>query len=127
MSPVQYPTGANGEHEFAVLPIDEYRRLVKRDMDATDIESARRAENDEDLPWEMVKRLLDGDNPIKVWRRHRGLTQAQLAETVGVNAGYLSQIETGRKRPSLSLARSLSAALDVMMDDLVVAVGEKAG
>ncbi len=123
MSPVQFLTDSNGEEEFAVLPIDEYRRLVKQDMDAMDVEAAGEAEGDEDLPWAMVRRLLDGENPIGAWRRHRGLTQARLAGIVGVKAGYLSQIETGHKKPSLSLVKSLAMALDVMIDDLVAGDG----
>lgn len=31
-------------------------------MDAIDIEAAREAEGDEDLPWGMVRRRLDGEN-----------------------------------------------------------------
>ena len=46
--------------------------------------------------------LLDGDNPIKIWRTYRGLTQAELAQRAGISVPYLSQIEnqkrTGQQR-----------------------------
>jgi hypothetical protein len=38
------------------------------------------ARDEEAIPYELVKQLLEGGNPIRLWRQHRGLTQAQLAE-----------------------------------------------
>jgi transcriptional regulator with XRE-family HTH domain len=32
---------------------------------------------------------------IREWRKHRGLSQEQFAERVGITKGYLSKIETG--------------------------------
>lgn len=46
------------------------------------------------LPLDVLKRLLDGKHPLKVFHRHRALTQKQLADFTGLNATYLSQIET---------------------------------
>ncbi len=37
------------------------------------------------IPWELSKRLSDGDNPIRVWREYRGMTQAALAEAADVS------------------------------------------
>jgi hypothetical protein len=35
---------------------------------------------------------------IREWRKHRGLTQVQLAERVGMYQGNLSKIESGSRR-----------------------------
>lgn len=46
--------------------------------------------------------------------RHRaGLTQEQLADTVGVSSGMIALIETGRRQPGADLLERLAAALAV--------------
>ena len=93
--------------------------------EAEDIRDADRAMRelergeDELIPGEMVARLLDGEPPVKVWREHRGLTQAQLAERAGVTQGAVAQIESGKRRGSVDLLRKLAAALEVDVDDLI--------
>ncbi len=77
-----------------------------------------RERNDEAFPLELVERLHEGVNPIKVYRKHRGLTQAALAERVGLSAMYLSQIETGRRQGSTKALRKIARALAVDLDDL---------
>ena len=71
------------------------------------------------LPAEAVRRLVDGEHPLRVWREHRGLTLAALADRVGVKKAYLSQVETRRRDGPADLYKRLAAALDVAIDDLV--------
>jgi transcriptional regulator with XRE-family HTH domain len=52
-------------------------------------------------------------------RRARGLTQAALAERIGVRPNQLSLYESGRSEPSLGVLRQLAIALSVSCDDLV--------
>jgi len=115
----------DGKPEYAVVPIDTYRDLLEkaemleeiRDFD----EAVRELENGEDelIPGELVDRLLDGEPPVRVWREHRGLTQAQLAARAGVTQGAVAQIESGARQGSVELLRKLAAALNVDLDDLV--------
>jgi transcriptional regulator with XRE-family HTH domain len=35
---------------------------------------------------------------IREWRKHRGLTQEQFSERIGLERSYISMIETGRRR-----------------------------
>lgn len=58
-----------------------------------------------------LDRLLAGENAVKVWREHRGLTQATLAKRAGINAHYLSQIETGARHASDEVLADLQHAL----------------
>ena len=67
----------------------------------------------------MVYALLDGDNPIRVWREHRGLSQQQLAETAGISKPYLSQLEAGKREASQRVIRRLAKTLRVDLDDLI--------
>ena len=57
---------------------------------------------------------------IKFWRQQRNLTQEQLAETVELTPGFISLIETGKKRASLETLLSLCCALNITLNDLLV-------
>jgi DNA-binding XRE family transcriptional regulator len=93
--------------QMVVLPLAEYERLVEAVEDAADIRAydgakRRLAEGrDESIPAEFVDRILNGENKIRVWREYRGLTLKALAETSGLAAAYLSQIETGKREGTI--------------------------
>lgn len=88
--------------------------------DAADVAAydAAKARNEESFPAEIADRLIAGENPIKVFRKYRGLTQKQLAKQAKTAAAYLSQIETGRRTGSVKLLRRLAGELGVGLDDL---------
>src|SRR6266542_2335883 len=73
----------------------------------------------ERVPIELVDRLLAGENPVKVWREHRGLSQRDLAARAGLNFAYLSQVETGSRNGSIQTVKKLAEALGVDLDDLI--------
>jgi transcriptional regulator with XRE-family HTH domain len=52
--------------------------------------------------------------------RRAGLTQARLADMIGITPGYLSNLVSGRRKPSLDLLQKLAAALGVHVTDLYV-------
>ena len=116
--PHQIIRDARGQPEYAVLPYTEFVRLSRSEEDLEDRQMAEAALVEESLPCPMAKRLLEGASPIKLWREHRGLSQRQLAEAVGARATYVSQLETGRKRPSLDMAIALARTLSVTVDAL---------
>ena len=107
-----------------VLPESDYAALIERLEDAEDIASAtavleRLKRGDEELvPAELVERLLVGDNPITVWREHRGMTISALAEKAGLSQSYLSQIESGKREGRIGVLVRLARALSVDLDDL---------
>jgi len=70
------------------------------------------------LPATFLSRLLEGESPLLLWREHRGLTQRQLAERIGVRASYLSEVERGLKPGSLSLMTRAAAVLEVSVEEL---------
>ncbi len=55
---------------------------------------------------------------IRKKREEKGLTQAQLAETVGVTAKAVSKWETGAGLPDVSLFEPLAAALSLSVTEL---------
>jgi DNA-binding XRE family transcriptional regulator len=57
---------------------------------------------------------------IKHVRSHvRGYTQRELADLAGVTPSYISQVECGRRIPSLILAMRLSLALNTTQERLL--------
>lgn len=50
---------------------------------------------------------------IRAMRRARGLTLAELAAASGKSVGFLSQVERGRKSPSVGTLQSIAEALSV--------------
>ena len=70
------------------------------------------------LPAELVRRLIDGEHPVRIWRAHRGLTREALAAAARIAPSYLTEIETRRKPGSFTALAKLAAALHVSLDDL---------
>ena len=119
----------DGKPEWAVLPYEEYLKLVEqaellediRDFD--EIRAAIDRGEQELIPAEVVNAILDGKNPIKVWREFRSLTQQQLSERVGISKPYLSQLETGKRTGTTEVLAAIAKALDVSLEQ--VAATEK--
>lgn len=116
----------HGQPEWAVLPYAEYEALVEAaemlaDVQAYDEAKARLAAGEEIVPAEVVYALLDGANPIAVWRKHRGLTQQALAGQAGISKAYLSQLESGKRSGAAEVLARIAHALRVDLDDLVSA------
>ncbi len=78
-----------------------------------------KAEGGELFPAEIVDRLLAGERPVAVYRKYRGVTQKQLATAAGINAVYMSQIETGKRAGSLKTLAAIAKALEVEPGDLI--------
>lgn len=57
-------------------------------------------------------------NRLKDARKEKKLSQAQLAEMVGVSRNTISSIETGQFNPTAKLALILCIALDKKFEDL---------
>lgn len=115
----------NGQPEWAVLPFDEYQRLIAdaemlqdiRDFDEVKLALAQGEE--ELIPSEVTYALLDGENPIRVWREYRGLTQQQVAQSAGISKPYLSQLESGQRKGAAEVLAAVAGALNISLDDIV--------
>ena len=111
--------------EWAVIPYDTYLELVEKAemlQDVQDYDSAKAAleRGDEELiPSEVVYAILDGENPIKVWREYRGLSQPETAEKTGISVPYLSQLETNKRKGSLTVLAALAKVLKVSLENII--------
>lgn len=121
---VQIITTPAGE-QLVLMPKAEYEAILAAAEDNADraalaIFRERLASGEEELiPSEIVDRLLSGENRLRVWREHRGLTVRALAERAGLAQPYLSQIETGRREGTVETYRKLAGALSLSLDDLL--------
>lgn len=65
-----------------------------------------------------MKEELILKNRLKVARAEKDLSQADLAEMVGVSRQTISSVETGQFNPTAKLALILCIALDKKFEDL---------
>lgn len=66
----------------------------------------------------MDMRKLVGSNLARI-RKERGLTQEQLSELSGLSQQYLSDLERGKRNPTIVTIYELSLALRVSHVDLI--------
>ncbi len=86
---------------YVLVPLHEYRALSD-------------APGGDDLPEDVLDKLTAcKDSPVKILRKHRGLTQKDLAKKAGISRPYLTEIETGKKDGSLRAMKALAEALGV--------------
>lgn len=57
---------------------------------------------------------------IKEWRNHRGLTQLQLAERIGVDRTLITHIEKGRRKYDQAFLEAAAEVLRCEPADLIV-------
>ena len=65
-----------------------------------------------------MKNELVLKNRLKEVRTSKNLSQAELAEMVGVSRNTISSIETGQYQPTAKLAYILAIALDKKFEEL---------
>jgi DNA-binding XRE family transcriptional regulator len=114
----------DGKREFAVIPIELYERLAAALEDADDAalaDAARAADDRFRIPAAVADALLEGEQPVRVWREQRGLTQDALAAKAGISKGYLCQFETRKRVGALKTLRANADALAVSVPDLTSA------
>jgi len=116
----------DGRPEWAVLPYDEYIRLKEEAemlQDVADYDAAMEAvqEGEDLIPGDVMFAILDGKNPIRIWRNFRGLTQQELADQAGISKPYLSQIETGKRTGTAEVLAAIANALGVTIEDVMPA------
>jgi transcriptional regulator with XRE-family HTH domain len=66
----------------------------------------------------MDMRKLVGDNCARI-RKERGWTQEELAERSGLTQQYLSDLERGKRNPTIVTIHELAQALEVSHVELV--------
>jgi DNA-binding XRE family transcriptional regulator len=110
--------------EFAVIPLEYLQKLMDdadmlADVRAYDAAKGRLERGDDEvIPLTITERRLAGESPVRVWREHRALTQAELAKVSKVSRGMIAAIEAGHKTGGITTLKKLAAALKVDLGNL---------
>ncbi len=114
---------SEGNPLFAIVPWQTFELIssVLSDTNLGDEEiyDIAKQSNEESFPIDVVDRLLAGESAVRVYRTHRGITQKELARKTGVNAVYISQIETGKRTGSAKTLAKIAKALEIDVDELI--------
>src|ERR1700741_5374032 len=125
---VRFQKTARGE--IAILPRKEYEALAAKaaeaDEDAGTARIVARARKEIAagtalLPKSVVDRLGKGESPVRVLREWRDVTQLYLSFKTGLSPGYISDVETGRRKGAAAALRRIADVLKVPLDLLVSA------
>ncbi|MBM3549427.1 MAG: helix-turn-helix transcriptional regulator [Alphaproteobacteria bacterium] len=120
---------AKRQSDSVTLSRSRYETLIRRVEDAEDraalaVQRAREetigksAARADHLPVDLVRRMITGESPVRIWREHRKMTSKALAAAAGIVPSYLSEIESGKKPGSFDAMTKLARALDIRMEDL---------
>jgi len=93
---IQIINGTGGQPAFVVIPYADY--IASRDTDRALI------------PHDVISRTVDGATPIRAWREYLGLTQADLAQRLGISQSAYAQQENStrlRKNTREKIAKAL--------------------
>ena len=107
---------------FVVLPIQEYHELLEKVQDFQDIQEVKKhiEEGGETFPMEVVLALSKGQNPIKVYRKYRGLSQTSLASKLKISKQYISQLESGERHGTTKVLKEIAKILNLDLEDIVI-------
>ena len=113
----------DGKPEWAVILYETYLKLLDDSemlRDIRDYDEARQAvENGEELvPAEITFQIIDGENPVKVWREYRGMTRRQLADDARVSESVVWRIESGKYEGSAEILGRIAGALNISWDEI---------
>jgi DNA-binding XRE family transcriptional regulator len=107
--------------EFVVLPYKEYEIIIEALEDQIDIKAIDEfhSGNGETFSLELVQKLANGENPIKLFRELRKISQTDFAKKAGISRQYLNQLENGTRKGSAKILKKIANLLDIEIDLLI--------
>ena len=108
-------TSTNNEHQIiradgvpvaVVVPYDDYLRMTAKDDESVT------------LPNEVVGLILAGKSAVRAWREYLGLTQAAVAERMGITQSAYAQMEASGANPRPSTLRRIADAMGIEWEQL---------
>ena len=95
----------NGKPVFAVIPFDEYIKLLPSEVVT--------------IPHEVVGLVVKkGMNLVKAWRTYLGITQSEIAKKAGITQAALSQMENTENTLRTATLKKLAKAMGLSVDQL---------
>lgn len=114
--------------EVAILPRKDYEALVAKaaeaDEDAGTARLVARARKEIAtgaplIPKQIVDRIANGENALRVLREWRDVPQLYLSFKTDIGQGYISDLENGRRKGTTAALKKIAEALKVPLDLLV--------
>ena len=114
--------------EVAILPRKDYEALaakareVDEDLGTARIVARARKEVAAGMPLipkEVVDRIARGENALRALRQWRGKTQIYISHKTNIGQGYISDLERGRRKGTISALRKIADVLKVPLDLIV--------
>lgn len=97
----------NGQPEYAVIPYEDYLSLLNSQTD------------DEFIPHEVVEiSLFTGGNMVAAWRRHKKVSQTELAQKLRVSQSAVAQMERPGYNHRSNTLKRIADALDINIEQL---------
>jgi hypothetical protein len=114
--------------EVAILPRKDYEALAAKAAEADEDSGTARlvartrkeiAAGAPLIPKAIVDRIAKGENALRVLREWRDVTQLYLSSQTAIGQGYISDLETGRRKGTTAALKKIAAVLNVPLDLLV--------
>ena len=111
--------------EVAILPRKDYEVLAAKAQEADEdfgtarlVARARRkiAAGMPLIPKEVVGRISGGENALRVLREWRGKTQLYISHRTNIGQGYISDLESGRRKGTTVALKKIADVLKVPLD-----------
>ena len=71
------------------------------------------------IPKEAIARIAEGENALRVLREWRGRTQLYISHKTNLGQGYISELESGRRKGTIAALKKIADALKVPLDLIV--------
>jgi hypothetical protein len=111
--------------EIAILPRREYEALAAKaaeadeDMGTARLVARARKEIAAGLPLiprKIADRIANGENALRVLREWRAVTQLHLSFKTDIGQGYISDLESGRRKGTTAALKKIAEVLSVPLD-----------
>jgi hypothetical protein len=111
--------------EVAILPRKQYEALAAKAAEADEVIGTARliararkeiAAGAPLIPKVIVDRIAGGENALRVLREWRGETQLHISFKTNIGQGYLSDLESGRRKGTTAALKKIAQALNVPLD-----------
>ena len=108
-TPTEYLTLTIEGRTYVLLPVEEFSKLTG---------AAPRIPEGDATPCKIVKRVINEDIPkVRAWREYLGLSQADVAQRMGITQAAVSQLEKA-KRPRTETLRKFAQALGLSLEQV---------
>lgn len=98
---IQVINGPDGKPAYVVIPYEEYRKSLTGGT----------------IPHEVVSATVDGATPVRAWREYLRLTQAEVAQRLGIAQSSYAKQESSDALRRTSMEK-IASALGIALEQL---------